>query len=137
MTSPNHTNATANEQLVRKFFASFSGPGQDQAAIRSMCSEDFLWENSGLPAVRGHEAACAMVDAWAAQIDFASLDIEILHMAVDGETVLCERVDTFYNSKGAILFKLDIMGRLDIQAGKIVAYRDYFDPTPMIQKFSS
>lgn len=137
MTSPSKTPATANEQLVRQFFASFNGPGQDKATIRSMCSEDFVWENSGLPAVQGHEAACAMVDAWAAQIDFASLDIEMLHIACDGDTVLCERVDTFYNSKREILFKLDIMGRLTIQAGKIVAYRDYFDPTPMVQKFSS
>ena len=131
------TTAIANEQLVRQFFASFGSPEKDKTTMRSMCSADFLWENSGLPPVRGHDAACAMIDAWAAQLDFASLAIEMLHLAADGDTVLCERVDTFYNSKGETLFKLDIMGRLKIQAGKIVAYRDYFDPTEIAHKFAS
>ena len=129
-------NAAANLRLGREFFASLGSVERDKATFRRLCSPDFVWENSGLPAVQGHEAACAMVDAWAAQIDFDSVDIEMLHIVADGDTVLCERIDTMYDSRRQVLFTLPIVGRLKIAGGKIVAYRDYFDPTEVRRKFA-
>lgn len=128
--------AAVNLRLGREFFAGMGNVDRDKATFRRMCSPDFVWENSGLPSVQGHEAACAMVDAWAAQIDFASIDIEMLNLVADGDTVLCERVDTMYDSRRQVLFTLPIVGRLKIAGGKIVAYRDYFDPTEVQRKFA-
>ena len=136
MTSLAQTDNNKNAQLVRDFFACFGSPEKDKATMLKFCSPDFLWENAGLPPLRGHQAACEMVDMFADKLDFACLTIEILHLAAEGDTVLCERVDTFYDSHQQLLFSVPIMGRLKIADGKIVAYRDYFDPTEIQSKFA-
>ena len=49
-----------------------------------MCSPGFLWENSGLPALRGHDAACEMADAWNVRLGWERTKI-ILHLGVNGD----------------------------------------------------
>lgn len=131
-----NNDAVANVRLVRKFFEGFGSPEKDKAAMRALCSPDFLWENSGMPSIKGYEAAASLIDLWSRKIDFAALKIEILSIAGSGDTVLCERVDTFYNSKNETLFELPIVGSLKIRSGKIVAYRDYFDSIEVRKLFS-
>jgi limonene-1,2-epoxide hydrolase len=51
--------------------------------------------------------------------------IETLHLAVCGNIVLTERVDTF--TIGQVVAPLPVMGAFEIRDGKICAWRDYFD----------
>ena len=125
--------AGSNERIAREFFANMRGPREDQATFRRMCTPDFLWENSGLPALRGHDAACEMADAWNVRLGWERTEIEILHLGVDGDTVLVEHFDRFYRGDGSLIFSVELLGRLTLKDGKIIAYRDYFDPTEVLR----
>ena len=54
-----------------------------------------------------------------------SLVIENTHVAVRGDVVLTERIDTF--TVGSKVAALPVMGTFEIRDGKIAAWRDYFD----------
>ena len=47
------------------------------------------------------------------------------NIAADGPTVMTERHDIFTFANGEI--DLPVMGTFEVQAGKITAWRDYFD----------
>jgi len=53
------------------------------------------------------------------------IEFEILHLAVNGNVVLTERVDTFVRSAGSV--GLPVMGTFELADGRITAWRDYFD----------
>jgi len=53
------------------------------------------------------------------------MTIETVHLAVRGDVVLTERIDTF--TVGEVVAPLPVMGTFEIRDGKISAWRDYFD----------
>ena len=55
------------------------------------------------------------------------IGFEIVHLAVTGTTVLTERVDLLQTGRAEAL--LPVMGSFDVEGGRIVAWRDYFDMT--------
>ena len=56
---------------------------------------------------------------------FERIGFEIIHLAVTGSTVLTERVDLLRTGRVEAL--LPVMGSFDVEGGRIVAWRDYFD----------
>ena len=74
------------------------------------------------PAV-GIDATIAFIDGFFAMCD--RMTIENLHVAVRGDVVLTERVDTFY--LGDVVAPLPVMGTFEIRDGRIRAWRDDFD----------
>jgi hypothetical protein len=53
------------------------------------------------------------------------VEFRIVNIVADGDTVLTERVDVFQLPNGVI--ELPVMGTFEVRAGKIAAWRDYFD----------
>ena len=71
----------------------------------------------------GIDATIAFIDAFFGICE--SLTIEPLHLAVRGNVVLTERIDTFL--VGDRSAPLPVMGTFELRDGKIAAWRDYFD----------
>ena len=63
-----------------------------------------------------------------------SMVIETLHLAVEGDVVLTERVDTI--TVGERVATLPVMGTFEIRDGRISAWRDYFDMTQITNMLS-
>ena len=109
------------EQLVRDFCDALDGGGAEK--LRPFFTDDVVYHNIPLDPVVGVDATLAFIDAFFGMCD--SLTIETLHLAVRGDVVLTERMDTFI--VGDRTAPLPVMGTFELRDGKIAQWRDYFD----------
>ncbi len=118
-----------SEQLVRAFCDAWSGSDLDQ--IMSFFADDAVYHNIPMDPVVGTEAIRTFIEGFTAMVD--RIEFEITNLAVNGNVVLTERVDTFVRPLGAI--GLPVMGTFELADGKITAWRDYFDMVQVTAAF--
>jgi limonene-1,2-epoxide hydrolase len=118
------------ERVVRDFCATFEK--HDAEALRPFFTDDVVYHNIPMDPAVGVDAAVAFIAGFFAMCE--SMVIETLHLAVRGNVVLTERVDTF--TVGEIVAPLPVMGTFEIRDGKISAWRDYFDLTQITKALS-
>ena len=109
------------EQVVRRFCDAFDG--KDVASLRPYFSDDVVYHNIPLDPAVGIDATMAFIEAFFGMCE--SMTIETVNLAVRGDVVLTERIDTF--TVGDIVAPLLVMGAFEVRDGKICAWRDYFD----------
>jgi limonene-1,2-epoxide hydrolase len=113
--------ADANEQLVRDFCDTFAK--HDAEAVRPFLADDVVYHNIPMDPVVGIDAAIGFISGFLGMCE--SMTIENVHVAVRGNVVLTERIDTF--TINGVVAPLPVMGTFEIRDGKIAAWRDYFD----------
>jgi limonene-1,2-epoxide hydrolase len=118
------------ERVVRDFCATFEK--HDAEALRPFFTDDVVYHNIPMDPAVGVDDAVAFIAGFFAMCE--SMLIETLHLAVRGNVVLTERVDTF--TVGQIVAPLPVMGTFEIRDGKISAWRDYFDLTQITKALS-
>jgi limonene-1,2-epoxide hydrolase len=101
--------------------------------VARICTEDFVWENSGLPTIHGRAA----LEAHAASGGFAQLipilagmrsfSADVLHIASSGDVVFTERIDHHWDAEGRDLMTPHIAGVIEVRDGRICALRDFYD----------
>ena len=62
-------------------------------------------------------------------VTFADDPVVVNDDRTDRDFALTERVDTMFDSSGAVIASVELMGRIDVRDGKVSLHRDYFDPT--------
>jgi limonene-1,2-epoxide hydrolase len=56
------------------------------------------------------------------------LDLQLVHIQGDNNTVLTERLERFEHKSGnGVIVELEVMGAFQLRDGKISHWRDYFD----------
>ena len=96
---------------------------KDRAAIEALLGEEVVYHNIGSEPAVGRDATLAALDF---QFDmFDPIAFRIVNLAVDGDTVLTERVDEV--TANGIMAPVPLMGTFEVRSGKIVEWRDYFD----------
>ena len=118
------------ERVVREMCDTFAK--HDAEALRPFFTDDVVYHNIPMDPAVGIEATIAFIEAFFAMCE--NMVIETLHLAVRGNVVLTERVDTF--TVGQIVAPLPVMGTFEIRDGKISAWRDYFDMAQITKMFS-
>jgi limonene-1,2-epoxide hydrolase len=111
----------AAEDVVLGLCAAFER--HDAEALRPFFTDDVVYHNIPMEPAVGLEATIAFIEGFFAMCD--RMTIETRHLAVRGDVVLTERVDTFVMSGREAA--LPVMGTFEIREGKICAWRDYFD----------
>jgi len=119
------------ESVVRAFSEAFAK--HDAEALRPFLADDVVYHNIPMDPVVGADAAVAFLAGFLAMCD--RMEIENLHVAVRGNVVLTERIDTFV--LGATVAPLPVMGTFEVTDGKISAWRDYFDMAQVTKMFES
>jgi limonene-1,2-epoxide hydrolase len=109
------------ERLVRDFCDAVSGG--DAEALRPYFTDDIVYHNIPMDPCVGADAAVAFLAGFFAMCD--AMTVETVHLAVRGDVVLTERIDTF--TVGEVVAPLPVMGTFEIRDGRISAWRDYFD----------
>ena len=110
-----------NEKLVTDFCEVWSKLNVDE--ILGYLSEDCFYHNIPMKPLVGHAAIRGFVEPFLK--DAVSAVFEIKHTTSTGNVVMNERVDTFV--VGPKTISLPVAGIFEITAGKISAWRDYFD----------
>lgn len=119
--SSGEAGTSAAEEVVLGLCAAFER--HDAEALRPFFTDDVVYHNIPMEPAVGLDATIAFIDGFFAMCD--RMTIETRHLAVRGDVVLTERVDTF--SMGGREAALPVMGTFEIREGKICAWRDYFD----------
>ena len=109
------------ERVVRDMCDAFAK--HDAEALRPFFTDDVVYHNIPMDPAVGIDATIAFINGFFAMCE--NMVIETIHLAVRGNVVLTERVDTF--KVGQIVAPLPVMGTFEIRDGKISAWRDYFD----------
>jgi limonene-1,2-epoxide hydrolase len=121
-----------NEELALMILKAMED-GDLAAQIEALCSDDFVWANSGLPTLNGKaEIFTSMQSGGFAQHipilkDMTSFSADVLHMASSGNVVFTERIDHHWDAEGRDLMTPHIAGVIEIENGKITALRDFYD----------
>jgi limonene-1,2-epoxide hydrolase len=114
-------------ETVRAFLALWDKPGGLDQAFREYFTPATVWENVGWVTTVGPEEAIALKHKYDAQTGMAAIRVDNLAVAEIGNKVLTERVDHLLDRAGNVLFSPAVMGIFELENGKIVAWRDYFD----------
>jgi limonene-1,2-epoxide hydrolase len=109
------------ERLVRDFCEAFGK--HDAGALRPFFTDDVVYHNIPMDPAVGIEATIAFIEGFFGMCQ--DMVIENVNLAVNGDVVLTERIDTF--TVGEVVAPLPVMGTFEIRDGKISAWRDYFD----------
>lgn len=122
------------EQVVRDFLASVAGTDYDKnrQAFAEGITDDCVWQNSGFPVAEGKQACLDLFDMFHNAAGFAGLTVDWLACAANGDTVVTERIDHLHTAAGEPIVSLALAGTLVVRDGKIAAWRDYFDPRPLL-----
>jgi len=123
--------------VVKEFFAVMSdGPEGLRQALRHWFTPETIWVNTGLATTVGIEEALALVEQLDRSAGVAAVEINIQAIAAEGAKVLTERLDHMIDASGKRIKSDLVMGILEVEGDRIVAWRDYFDsaaalaPTP-------
>jgi limonene-1,2-epoxide hydrolase len=113
--------STSAEKVVRDFCAAWSRKSIDE--LLGFFAPDAVYHNMPMQPVQGAEAIRAVFEQFVAPAD--AVQFELLHLAASGDVVHTERVDRFRFGDKTVA--LPVAGVFEIRAGKIAAWRDYFD----------
>jgi len=121
-----------NEQLALALLKAMEdGTFGDQ--LKELCTDDFVWANSGLPTLNGlteifeHMASGGFAQQIPILASMASFSADIVHIASAGDVVFSERIDHHWDAQGRDLMTPHIAGVMEIRDGKIAALRDFYD----------
>jgi limonene-1,2-epoxide hydrolase len=87
-------------------------------------SDEAVYHNVPLPPSRGRAQIYASLSGLRSR--FKAVRVEMLHTVSAGDLVMNERIDHFTFHDGAMV-SLPIAGIFELESGKVVAWRDYFD----------
>jgi limonene-1,2-epoxide hydrolase len=118
------------ERVVRDMCDAFAK--HDAEALRPFFTDDVVYHNIPMDPAVGIDATIAFINGFFAMCE--NMVIETTHLAVRGNVVLTERVDTF--TIGQIVAPLPVMGTFEVRDGKISAWRDYFDMAQITKMLS-
>jgi len=119
------------ERIVRDFCDALGK--HDTEALRPYFTDDVVYHNIPLEPAVGIDDALAFIEGFFGM--FESAVIENLHVAVRGDVVLTERIDTL--TSNGVVAPLPVMGTFELRDGKISAWRDYFDMGQITQMLSA
>ena len=109
--------------------------GDLRGAYRDYLAEGAIWENVGLMTTKGVDEALTLMTQFEQSAGIWAFKVDILHIAGQGDVVLTERVDRRITKDGHVAKDgIRVMGVFEVKAGKITAWRDYFDTAPFLPK---
>ena len=111
---------TDSAALVQKFL--FALADEDFDTVESSAAPDLVWQNVGLPSIRGRDRIVGLLRRGEGKVGFA---VKFHRIAVDGDTVLTERTDAIL--LGPLRLQFWVCGAFEVRDGQITLWRDYFD----------
>ncbi|MDA0271802.1 MAG: nuclear transport factor 2 family protein [Proteobacteria bacterium] len=121
-----------NEALVLTLIRAME-TGDLPQTIKAVCTDDFIWANSGLALINGQAELFEQMarGGFASQIPILKtmthFSAELIHMASSDDIVFTERVDHHWDEQGHDLMTPHICGVAELRDGKVSAFRDFYD----------
>ena len=114
-------------EVVADFMAMWDTPGGWRKAMEKYLVEDSVYENIGMSKCVGKDECLAFADWYDKLSGGGWMVAKTLTTAVSGNMVLNERIDDMVSGDGSISITTPVMGSFEVEDGKILVWRDYFD----------
>ena len=111
---------TDNTQTVETFLDALAADDLDTAG--TVLADDVVYQNVGLPTIRGRTATIAVFRRMRGRVAF---EVKTHRIAGDGAAVLTERTDALI--AGPLRMQFWVCGVFEVRDGRITVWRDYFD----------
>jgi limonene-1,2-epoxide hydrolase len=98
-------------------------------------ADNFLWIQSGIPDIKGRDAALAFVKQFGA-MGISTVKIDVHRIGSSGDTVFTERTDHMKRPDGSVAMSLPVAGVFTVKNGKVTRWADYYDPREALAMFS-
>jgi len=95
----------------------------DYQSLLDYFADDAVYHNIPVDPVVGKDGIRATMQMFTTGVE--RIEFQVNNIAVNGNVVLTERVDTFVLPDKTV--SLPVMGTFEVVDGKIAAWRDYFD----------
>jgi len=131
MINPNDATTSA-ERLALDIFKAMED-GNLITKLPLLCTDDFVWTNSGLPTLKSQAEVLALMARGGFRTEIPILNdqthfsADLIHIASQGNVVFTERVDHHWAADGRDLMTPHIAGVIETRDGKISALRDFYD----------
>jgi len=112
--------AVANTRTVEGFLNALQD--EDFEAAEAALDDNLVYENVGLPTIRGRARAIKLFRQMEGR---AAFEVKIHRIAADGAAVLTERTDALI--VGPLRLQFWVCGVFEVHNGRITLWRDYFD----------
>lgn len=104
----------------------------------AMCAEDIVFKfpytpNPSLTEIKGREALANYLQKVGAMLEFESFSRTVVHESKDGETFILEFSCKARGAETGARYDQDYISVIRIQQGKIVEYRDYWNPLILLE----
>ena len=109
------------DQIIRLFCDAWSHEDLDE--IMGYFDDAAIYHNIPMEVQEGKENIREFIEGFLSMA--SAIEFEILHQVAEGDVVMNERVDTLVMGENTIA--LPVMGIFELENGKIVKWRDYFD----------
>jgi limonene-1,2-epoxide hydrolase len=109
-----------NAVIVETFLNSLQD--QDFAAVDALVADDIVYQNVGLPTIRGGARVKKLLRSMEGRMGF---EVKFHRNVADGATVLNERTDAIV--LGPLRMQFWVCGVFEVHDGQITLWRDYFD----------
>jgi limonene-1,2-epoxide hydrolase len=113
-------------EIITEFCAALSEDG-GRPAVRRWFTPETVWVNEGISRTTGIDEAIGMIDELEKSMGIATVHVDMLAIAADGNRVLTERLDRFERADGSEMGRVTLMGIFELEGDRIVAWRDYVD----------
>jgi limonene-1,2-epoxide hydrolase len=113
--------ATDSEKIVSDFCKAWPRRSLDE--LMSFFAEDAVYHNIPMAPAKGKDAIRNLINTFLPMA--SAVEFKVLKTAASGDIVMNERVDIFQIANKRV--ELPVAGVFEVQNGKIVAWRDYFD----------
>jgi limonene-1,2-epoxide hydrolase len=109
-----------NAHTVEVLLSSLQAADADGAG--AVLDDDLVYQNVGLPTIRGRARAMKLFRAMEGRAGF---EVKTHRIAVNGSSVLTERTDALIF--GPVRLQFWVCGVFEVHNGRITLWRDYFD----------
>jgi len=107
--------------VVENFLGAFAA--QDLERATALMHDDIVYQNVPLPADRGKAAVIRTLRSFERFV--TKFEVTMVNIASNGPIVLTERIDVL--SGPWVHLDIWVCGTFEVQDGKVILWRDYFD----------
>lgn len=123
--------STSPVDTVTTFLRSWNnGIDAVRQSLYDYLAPDCVWENVGMTRTVGPRAADECFFSFEPMQNCSRIDVRILAIAAQGDTVLTERDERVIGKDGRKTLAVRSMGSFVVKDGKFTEWRDYFMPVP-------
>jgi limonene-1,2-epoxide hydrolase len=116
----------SNAEIVESFLYALQAVDLD--AADALLDDDLVYENVGLPTIRGRARAIKLFRSMEGRGGF---EVKFHRVATDGASVMTERTDAIVI--GPLRLQFWVCGVFEVHNGRITLWRDYFDMFDMLK----